>query len=111
MKKHDVMKEIVYWKTKNGMSISVDDMDISHLRNAFKFLIKRNNQILQHANNIIQKYNDVVDDYNALVKKSKPVQETFALKGDMAQEFNNSFISDEDDDMLDDMMTMFITVK
>jgi uncharacterized protein YoxC len=101
------MKNNVYWKQADGTSISVDDMDISHLRNAFKFLIKRNNQILQHANNIIQKYNDVVDDYNALVKKSKPVQETFALKGDMAQEFNNSFTDEE----YDDMMTMFITVK
>lgn len=105
------MKEVVYWKMKNGVSISVDDMDINHLQNAFKFLIKRHSQVLQHTNNIIQKYNDVVDDYNALVKKSKHVQETFTLKGDMAQEFNNSFISDEDDDMLDDMMTMFMTIK
>jgi hypothetical protein len=30
----------VYWTTKDGQKISVDDMDINHLRNTLKMLIK-----------------------------------------------------------------------
>lgn len=33
-------KEIVYWKQRNGELISIDDMDINHLRNVLKMLIK-----------------------------------------------------------------------
>lgn len=32
--------EIVYWTMKDGRKVSVDDMDINHLRNALKMLIK-----------------------------------------------------------------------
>ena len=32
--------EPVYWKMRNGELISVDDMDINHLRNALKLTIK-----------------------------------------------------------------------
>ena len=33
----------VYWRMRNGKLISVDDMDINHLRNVLKMII-RNNQ-------------------------------------------------------------------
>lgn len=33
-------KEIIYWTMKDGKKISVDDMDINHLRNTLKMLIK-----------------------------------------------------------------------
>ena len=36
----------VYWKMRNGKLISVDDMDINHLRNVLKMII-RNNQKVQ----------------------------------------------------------------
>ena len=36
----------VYWKMRNGRLISVDDMDINHLRNVLKMII-RNNQKVQ----------------------------------------------------------------
>ena len=39
-------KEPVYWKMRNGELISVDDMDINHLRNVLKMII-RNNQKIQ----------------------------------------------------------------
>ena len=32
-------KEIVYWKMRNGRLISVDDMDINHLRNVLKMIV------------------------------------------------------------------------
>ncbi len=39
-------KEIVYWKQRNGELISIDDMDVNHLRNVLKMII-RNNQKVQ----------------------------------------------------------------
>ena len=36
----------VYWKMRNGKLISVDEMDINHLRNVLKMII-RNNQKVQ----------------------------------------------------------------
>lgn len=36
----------VYWKMRNGKLISVDEMDINHLRNVLKMII-RNNQKMQ----------------------------------------------------------------
>lgn len=39
-------KEIVYWKMRDGRLISVDDMDINHLRNVLKMII-RNSQKVQ----------------------------------------------------------------
>ena len=34
------MSEIVYWTMRNGQRIDVDEMDINHLRNSLKMLIK-----------------------------------------------------------------------
>jgi len=59
------MKDKVYWKQRNGVLISIDDMDINHLRNTLKMIVNNSN-------------------------KHKKKQE-FKLNGDMAQEFNNSF--------------------
>ena len=36
---------IVFWKMRNGKLISVDDMDISHLRNVLKMIIKNNQKV------------------------------------------------------------------
>lgn len=66
----------VYWKMRNGRLISVDDMDINHLRNALKMIIRNHEKALQ--------------------AKPKPKVE-FKLNGDMAEDFNNSHYSDIDD--------------
>ena len=89
-------KEIVYWTMRDGNKISVDDMDINHLRNAFKYLIK-------HNANVVKQANELVDEYNALVRKRKAKRSSasFILNGDMAQEFHESHPSNEDDDRFD----------
>jgi len=74
---------IVYWKMRNGKLISVDDMDINHLRNTLKMIISNREKVLQQLQN-------------------KPKVE-FQLNGDMANEFNESFMSDEDDDRFDEL--------
>ena len=58
----------VYWKTKDGKVLDVDDMDINHLRNVLKMII-RNNQ--------------------------KPKQ-SFTLNGDIAQDFNDSWANHDE---------------
>lgn len=75
----------VYWKTRNGRLVSVDEMDINHVRNAFKHLIKHHQKVIQQAN-------EVVDKYNALVRKRKAErgEASFNLNGDIAQNFNDS---------------------
>lgn len=65
----------VYWKMRNGKLISVDDMDINHLRNVLKMIIRNREKAIQ----------------------AKPKVE-FKLNGDMAEFFNeeqdNSFQND-----------------
>jgi hypothetical protein len=34
-------KDIVYWTMCNGKKISVDDMDIDHLRNTLKMILRK----------------------------------------------------------------------
>ena len=34
------MNDKVYWTMRNGQKINVDDMDINHLRNSLKMLIR-----------------------------------------------------------------------
>ncbi len=85
-------KETLYWTTKDGRRLNVDDMDDNHVRNAFKMLIRQHIAVLNRANNIIAKYNTITDVLSNV---------RFGLKGDMAQEFNDFFPDDEDDQELD----------
>jgi hypothetical protein len=77
-------KETVYWKQRNGKSISIDDMDLNHLRNAFKLLIK-------HYTKTIIQANEIVDKYNTLIRKRKAEKgsASFNLNGDAANMFNH----------------------
>jgi len=61
----------VYWKMRNGRLISVDEMDINHLRNVLKMIIRNREKAIQ-----------------LLQAKAKPKVE-FKLNGDMAQSFND----------------------
>jgi hypothetical protein len=63
-------KEIVYWKQKDGTFIDIMSMDIHHLRNVLKMIVNNSN------------------------KHNKGV---FELKGDIANEFNDSHLADEDE--------------
>ena len=44
----------VYWKIRNGRLISVDDMDINHLRNVLKMIIRNNHKLYELNLNTIQ---------------------------------------------------------
>ena len=72
----------VYWKMRNGKLISVDDMDLNHLRNVLKMIIRNN--------------------YRVQVVQAKPKVE-FKLNGDIAQSFFNDMQDAEfEEDVLDE---------
>jgi hypothetical protein len=67
----------LYWTTKTGVVINVDDMDDNHVRNAFKMLLRKTQSTI----------------------KPQP----FELNGDMAQFFNDSYFEDENSELLDEI--------
>jgi ABC-type histidine transport system ATPase subunit len=71
-------KETVYWKQKDGKLMSIDDMDINHLRNVLKMIVKNSNK---HKK-------------TQLLMEISPEKsfEEIQLNGDMANEFNNTDI-------------------
>jgi len=70
-----------YWKQRNGVLISIDDMDVNHLRNTLKMIVNNSNK---HKVKVI-------------IKKQE-----FKLNGDIANDFNETHLSDEDDDRFDE---------
>ena len=71
----------IYWKMRNGKSISIDDMDLNHLRNTLKMIVNNSNK---HKVKVI-------------IKKQE-----FKLNGDIANDFNETHLSDENDDRFDE---------
>ena len=59
---------IVYWRKKNGDLISIDLMDVDHLRNTLKMIVRANNK-----------------------------KQEFKLNGDAANDFNNNYPGDDCD--------------
>ncbi len=86
-------KEIVYWKTRNGKLVSVDEMDTNQIKNAFKYLLKKHLQLVKGTNVVVEQYNDLVRE-----RKAERGSAPFNLNGDMAnffnEEQNNSFQND-----------------
>ena len=66
---------IVYWKQKNGDLISIDLMEVDHLRNVLKMIIRNNNKI------------QATCPHNAT--------QALELSGDEANDFNNNYPEDD----------------
>ena len=81
------MKNKVYWTQKDGKKIDIDEMSISHLRNTLKMIIR-----------------NISKSEERLFKHQDKDDRKFQLNGDMAEEFNRSYIEDEEDDMYYDDM-------
>ena len=62
----------VYWTTNDGRVMDVDDMSDTHVRNAFKMILRKLNAMRKAEEELMVHHN------------------TIALEGDMANEFNNS---------------------
>jgi hypothetical protein len=70
------VKAPVYWKQRNGVLIDINLMDVNHLRNVLKMIVNNSN-------------------------KRQEKKQLFTFNGDMAQEFHESYLSDENDDRFD----------
>jgi len=75
------MSNKVYWKQRNGELIDIDDMDINHLRNTLKLVLRNRETVVKR------------------ILKSK--RTNFKLHGEMANEFNSS---QYDDNEIDDSL-------
>ena len=76
------MSNKVYWKQRNGELIDIDDMDINHLRNTLKLVLRNRQTVIKQ------------------IVKSK--RTNFMLHGDMANEFNRS--QDENEEYDDSLL-------
>ena len=86
------MKEPVYWTTKDGVKMNVDHMDNTHIRNAFKMLIR---QVEQFRKGIAEL------EAKEIAKKEAS---RFIIHGDIArehieQEILNELMGDELDEL------------
>lgn len=81
------MAQEVYWTTKDGRRMNVDDMDNNHVRNAFKMLIRN-----------VEQLNKRIVEHNAEITKKKA--NLFTINGDIALDqmeqemFNDEFGDD-----------------
>ena len=75
-----------YWTMKNGQQIDVDHMDITHLRNTLKMILRN------------------VEAQRALIAQQSRKKHHIELKGDMAQQFHETYFADQQqaDDFFDD---------
>lgn len=71
-------KSKLYWRTRDGRVMDVDDMTDTHVRNAFKLLLRALKKEQERRN---------------------PVERTIQLNGDIANDFNDTMEAFEYDDV------------
>lgn len=64
--------EKTYWTTKDGRKIDVDTMDITHLRNTLKMIIRNQTRVI-----------------------ATPVKPKFEIHGDIAQNFIEQMLEED----------------
>ena len=61
-------KEKIYWKMRNGNLIDIDDMDINHLRNTLKLVLRNRHtvikQMFKSKTNYIELHGDMDNEFN-----------------------------------------------
>jgi len=75
-----------YWTMQNGRKINVDDMDITHLRNVLKMILRN------------------IEAQKALIAQTSRKKHHIELNGDMAQQFHETYFADQQqaDEFFDD---------
>ncbi len=79
------------WTTRTGEKIAIDDMDINHLRNALKMMIRKEGVLLSKINEVVEKHNGVVKMYNEAMRNK--FQREFA-NGRINRQFQNQEIEE-----------------
>lgn len=73
----------VYWTTKDGRKMNVDDMDNTHVRNAFKMLIRQ-----------VEQFRKGIAELEAQERAKKEVSR-FQIHGEIAREHIENAMLDE----------------
>ena len=79
-------KEVIYWKMRNGRLISVDEMDINHLRNVLKMIIRNREKAITITKGLDLDGNVVIHKHH---HNNPKVKGNIVLNGDIAQSFIN----------------------
>jgi hypothetical protein len=77
-------KEIIYWKQRNGELISIDNMDINHLRNVLKLIIKNKNRLKTALNEKLEKEKHI-----KAANLSDEDDDRFKFESDLGVRFND----------------------
>ena len=77
-----MIKEPVYWTMRNGQKINVDDMDVNHLRNTLKMVLRSIQLAKKRA-------------YAEFIAESTLQDSRFKFNGDIAQEMHDNAIIEE----------------
>lgn len=56
-------KEPIYWKQRNGVLISIDDMDVNHLRNVLKMIVNNPKKSFVLSGDAANMFNDNMQNY------------------------------------------------
>jgi hypothetical protein len=81
----------IYWTTKLGTQIAVDDMDEKHAKNALKMIIKNQGKV-------VKEYNLLVRKYNRIIRLHSKNRHRFQMNGEMAQEEVDKRFDEQTDD-------------
>ena len=73
------MRKKYYWTMANGQQIDVDHMDITHLRNVLKMILRN------------------IEAQKALIAQTSRKKHHIELNGDMAQQFHENYFADQQD--------------
>jgi hypothetical protein len=84
-------KEIVYWKQKDGTFIDIMSMDVNHLRNVLKMIVKNSNKH-KIQKTPVQIANETSYEIGSTGWIKAKQQAEFKLNDDIANEFNNTDI-------------------
>lgn len=104
-----------FWRKANGELISIDDMDINHLRNTLKMVLRNAKGYCKYCKYIVdnKQYphrnmcpNNIINS-DSYAYKSEQV----GLNGDAASSFNDAYYSDKNDDALDDTLDELFTLN
>ena len=52
--------EKIYWTTKSGQKIDIDTMNIDHLRNTLKMIVRQNNKVNKTCPHNIEEVMDLI---------------------------------------------------
>ena len=86
------MSEPIYWTTKDGKKMNVDDMDANHIKNAFKMLLRK-----------IRKHNEELA-MQIAIERARANGQRFKIRGEIAsQQIEDEILNDLFGEELDEL--------